>query len=94
MSTNTGSFLTFLLACLIWIKIRLLKQNLNSFISTKKKKKKLSTVFLKIPLEISLLREMMLHNTGSDYTGQINSSWSRKLSKTVAATQNMIIIQQ
>lgn len=39
MSTNTGSFLTFLLACLIWIKIRLLKQNLNSFISTKKKKK-------------------------------------------------------
>lgn len=40
MSTNTGSFLTFLLACLIWIKIRLLKQNLNSFISTGKKKKK------------------------------------------------------
>jgi len=74
MSTNTGSFLTFLLACLIWIKIRLLKQNLNSFISTGKKKKKLSTVFIKIPLEISLLREMMLHNTGSDYIGQINSS--------------------
>lgn len=68
MSTNTGSFLTFLLACLMWIKIRLLKQNLNSFISTKKKKK-LSTVFLKIPVEISLLRDMMLHNTGSDYTG-------------------------
>lgn len=72
--TNTGDFLTFLFACLIWSKVRLLQQNLNSFISTKKKKKMLSTVFLKIPLEISLLREMMLHNTGSDYTGQINSS--------------------
>ena len=37
--TNTGEFLTFLLACLIWSKVRLLQQNLNSFISTKKKKK-------------------------------------------------------
>ena len=91
MSTKTGSFLTCLLAFSIWIKIRLLKQNLNTFISTIKKKKKLSTVFLKIPLEISLLREMMLHNTGSDYTGQIKSSWNRKLSKTVAATENMTI---
>lgn len=44
MSTKTGSFLTCLLACSIWIKIRLLKQNLNTFISTIKKKKAFNSI--------------------------------------------------
>lgn len=57
MSTNTGSFLTFLLACLIWIKIRLLKQNLNSFISTGKKKKAFNGIYQNSLRNISAERD-------------------------------------